>query len=152
MLRVYSAKQLQDLDRFTIQNEPIKSIDLMERAANELFSWLKKNILFEKQVSHFTIFCGLGNNGGDGLALARMLDEAGIEVVVYLIELTQNYSENLKTNLDLFKGKVISLKEDDFEFDIEQDSVIIDAIFGSRWFYCSNYSKNKCDSCFSNFN
>ncbi len=69
-MKILNANQIRDAEAFTIKNVPIASIDLMERAALVCFDWIveKYNTSF-----HFKIMCGIGNNGGDGLAIARLL-------------------------------------------------------------------------------
>ena len=69
-MKIFSAKQIKQWDAYSIKNEPITSINLMERAAIACYQWLVQNDLAK---NHFRIFCGKGNNGGDGLALARLL-------------------------------------------------------------------------------
>jgi len=69
-MKILTSEQIKKADEFTIQNEPIKSIDLMERAAKQCFEWIKNKYSTKKT---FAIFCGVGNNGGDGLVIARML-------------------------------------------------------------------------------
>lgn len=69
-MKIFTTRQISEIDKYTIENEPIKSIDLMERAAQNLL------YLIEDEINKFeTIWfiCGQGNNGGDGLALARLL-------------------------------------------------------------------------------
>ena len=82
-MEILSAEQVRAWDEFTMAHEPILSIDLMERAAAKCFEWL--DIHGYAQAS-FTIFCGKGNNGGDGLALARMLSDKDCLVAVYILE------------------------------------------------------------------
>jgi NAD(P)H-hydrate epimerase len=69
-MKVFTAEQIRQWDRFTILNEPVSSIQLMERAAEALAGWISENCKNHKKMA---IFCGNGNNGGDGLALARIL-------------------------------------------------------------------------------
>ena len=69
-MQIFSAEQIRKWDEFTIQHEMITSIELMERAAEKCFEWFRNNGYLERT---FSIFCGKGNNGGDGLAIARML-------------------------------------------------------------------------------
>ncbi|MEQ8624645.1 MAG: NAD(P)H-hydrate dehydratase [Vicingaceae bacterium] len=131
MLKVFSAKQLHQLDTYTITNEPIKSIDLMERAASQLFNWIKDNLMGKANKGSFSIFCGSGNNGGDGLAIARMLLEEGHHVKVYIVELSNNYSTDFKTNLKRYKGEKFTLSEKSHDFSLQEKEIIVDAIFGS---------------------
>ncbi|MBL0359066.1 MAG: hypothetical protein IPP72_20365 [Chitinophagaceae bacterium] len=76
-MKIFSASQIRDWDQFTINNKPIASINLMEKAATACYHWIKENLAPGKQ---FIIFCGNGNNGGDGLAIARMLLNDGQQV------------------------------------------------------------------------
>ena len=69
-MKILPIEKIREADAYTIENEPIADIDLMERAAKELFEWMIAKTDPEKEIR---IFCGMGNNGGDGFALARML-------------------------------------------------------------------------------
>jgi NAD(P)H-hydrate epimerase len=73
-MKIFSAAQIREWDAYTIAHEPITSIDLMERAATMCFDWITNHF---KNESEYLVFCGTGNNGGDGLAIARMLLHAG---------------------------------------------------------------------------
>ena len=81
-MKVLSAKQMRDLDAFTIQTENIASVDLMERAATEVMSFLTSR--WEPNTP-FVIFAGSGNNGGDALAVSRLLLQRGYRVTTYLV-------------------------------------------------------------------
>ena len=82
-MKIFSAAQIKKWDAFTITNEAIASIDLMERAAAACCKWLiGKNLGLDQ----FRIFCGKGNNGGDGLAIARFLIENKCKVTVYILD------------------------------------------------------------------
>ena len=95
-MKIFSAAQIKQWDAFTIENEPIVSIELMERAATACFNWLiGKNL----GSFHFRIFCGKGNNGGDGLAIARMLIEHKCLVTVYILEFGNIGSNDFQINL-----------------------------------------------------
>ncbi|HMI79518.1 MAG TPA: NAD(P)H-hydrate epimerase, partial [Ferruginibacter sp.] len=82
-MKIFSAAQIKKWDAFTIANEPIASIDLMERAATACCKWLIGKIFGHY---HFHVFCGKGNNGGDGLAIARLLIGHKCKVSVYILE------------------------------------------------------------------
>ena len=77
MIPILNSKQINDVDLHTISNNNIKSFDLMERAASNCCEFIKKNVLRKNFENIIHIFCGVGNNGGDGLALARMLNQDG---------------------------------------------------------------------------
>ena len=90
-----SSQQVRAWDEYTIQHEPIASIDLMERAAAACFQWLQEHHYLHNP---FAIFCGKGNNGGDGLALARMLSDES-KVVVYILEFGHKGTKDFQANL-----------------------------------------------------
>ncbi|MFM7901205.1 MAG: NAD(P)H-hydrate epimerase, partial [Bacteroidota bacterium] len=69
-MKILNAEQNRLMDAYTILNEPISSLDLMERAASKCAHWILQNTPKDLPI---LIYCGSGNNGGDGLAITRML-------------------------------------------------------------------------------
>jgi ADP-dependent NAD(P)H-hydrate dehydratase / NAD(P)H-hydrate epimerase len=131
-MKIFRCDQIREIDEFTIKNEPISSIDLMDRAARKLFEWYLTK--FERSRLVF-IFVGPGNNGGDGLALARMLAETRYNVEVYYSEFTDKRSVDWEANYNrLITETTVPVrfitKISEFPL-ISADDVIIDAIFGS---------------------
>src|SRR5450759_2247379 len=131
-MKLFRCDQIKQIDEYTIKEEPIASIDLMERAAGQLLRWYLPR--FERSRPVF-IFAGPGNNGGDGLALARLLSSNRYDTKVYYVDFTSNTSEDWKINLQRLKTETnVSLN---YLKDIEQfpvissGDIIIDAIFGS---------------------
>jgi NAD(P)H-hydrate epimerase len=127
-MKLLTAEQIKALDQFTIQNEPISSIDLMERASYACVDWILKNT----EQDHFTVFCGRGNNGGDGLAIARLLFQKGKEVSVFILEVS-NPTSDFQTNLQRLPQEieVSYINENTLnELIIPNQTIIIDAIFG----------------------
>jgi len=130
MLRILTTKQIKDLDAYTVDHEPIASIDLMERAcvafANEFMSRFDKT----KRIG---IVCGTGNNGGDGLGIARLLAEGNYAVHVYVIRTSAKESDDFLKNFQRLPKKIqlheIATNRDPQPF--EHDDILIDAIFGS---------------------
>lgn len=120
------------MDKYTIDNEPIKSIDLMERAAKALTQAITDNWNYNTPV---IIFAGPGNNGGDALAVARMLIEKDYEVTVYLFNITGHLSEDCLTNKKrLIERRSRALIEVMQEFDppqLEKGMLVVDGLFGS---------------------
>jgi NAD(P)H-hydrate epimerase len=131
-MKIFAARQIAEIDAFTIENEPIASIDLMERASSKLASWI---------MSHFSaprnckIFVGPGNNGGDGLALARILADKNYAVEVFLVKISDKLSRDAEINLERLR----LMKSVDF-YEIKSidsmpwlfpDDVVVDALFGS---------------------
>lgn len=132
-MKILSAEQIRKLDAYTIENEPIASIDLMERASLSFVNWFVKH--FPDKDARIHVFCGPGNNGGDGLASARMLQQRLYNVTVWFCKISENTSEDFQVNwkrlprrteLDVY----IIEKNSDLPT-VPNDAIIIDAIFGS---------------------
>jgi ADP-dependent NAD(P)H-hydrate dehydratase / NAD(P)H-hydrate epimerase len=130
MIKIFNRDQLRQLDQYTIENEPISSIDLMERASREFVTWFVQRFDATKKVG---IVCGTGNNGGDGLAIGRMLLDWGYLVRIWIVRGSVPESNDFKVNLQRIKGKPevyeIITKADQGLFN-DRD-ILIDAIFGS---------------------
>ncbi len=128
-MKIFNTHQIKALDAYTIEKEPVSSVDLMERAANRLTNRLKEKF---SPAHIFFIFCGTGNNGGDGLVIARLLFQSGYHVEVFVLTGTQQ-SADFKVNLGRFEQisqpHLIS-SSDDFP-KLLPNSVVIDALFGS---------------------
>ncbi len=133
-MKILTPAQIRALDAYTIANEPIKSIDLMERAANAFVNWFMQQFPASQQ-RPINIFCGPGNNGGDGLAIARLLNRKYYSVEVYVCEIGGNRSPDFEKNLKKIPSRrglpVTTLKEQDTFPNFEKKEIIIDAIFGS---------------------
>ena len=82
MLKILSSAQIKKLDQYTIEHEPISSIHLMERACLAFITWFIKEFEAPKKIG---IICGTGNNGGDGLAIARLLSELNYPIKVWIV-------------------------------------------------------------------
>ncbi len=130
--KIFSSEQVKGIDQYTIFNEPIASIDLMERAAGTVFQWILNHYENTKKVN---VFVGPGNNGGDGLALSRMLAGEKYSVSVYWVKFTENCSKNWGVNFQRLKDQGIAdigiLTRTDNKPQISADDLVIDAIFGS---------------------
>jgi NAD(P)H-hydrate epimerase len=130
-MKIFSAAQVREWDLFTIKHEPISSIALMERAAQKCVSWI-----IGKQLPQSTIkiFCAKGNNGGDGLAIARLLAEKNIESQVYILEFgiigTNDFQANLHRIHEHTKDIHFIQDESFFPF-IDEKNIVIDALYGS---------------------
>lgn len=97
-MKLFTASQIKNWDRFTIDCESISSFDLMERAASSFVSWFCSE---SRNHDHpVSIICGNGNNGGDGLAIAILLRYRFFEVNVYIIRIAIEDSPDFKKNLD----------------------------------------------------
>ena len=132
-MKILPVEKIREADAFTIENEPVASIDLMERAASKVYDWFMKRCK-TKEVS-VKIFCGIGNNGGDGLALARMLFFTGIIPQVFVVRFSDKMSRDCEVNFNRLKEETETpmydiFSEDDFPI-IKDNDIVIDAIFGS---------------------
>lgn len=129
-MKILSANQIKVVDEFTINNEPISSIDLMERAV-QIFT--NKISVYLNPSVEILFFCGPGNNGGDGLGIARLLHSKKFSIKVYLVKNEKYSIDNLINQERLkelgFKTNFIN-DENDFP-DLQLNTVIIDALFGS---------------------
>lgn len=125
-MKFFPASAIKDIDAYTIEHEPIASIDLMERAARAL-----TGVVLERYANRsFVVFAGPGNNGGDALAMARMLRAADKVVDVWLIAPGGRLSPDCRANLERLEG--VNILEDNFVMPaIAPDAVIIDGLFGS---------------------
>lgn len=133
-MKIFNIEQIREWDNFTIENEPISSLNLMERASLAFSDWFEYIINYNRD-KRISIFCGPGNNGGDGLAIARILNERSYNIDVYVCEISPRKSPDFEANFDRLPIKngalVYIIKEgDDFPKSINQ-SIVIDAIFGS---------------------
>ena len=125
-MKILSAEQIREADRLTIANEPIVSLDLMERASLTLIEALQPYLDREKTIH---IFCGSGNNGGDGLAIARLLQEKEFQVAAYFIALGRQ-TDDCTANIERFDKVNRVHAATDFPI-LETESVVIDALLGA---------------------
>ncbi len=131
-MKILNAQQIREWDQYTIQHEPISSIELMERAAGQCVNWLEENNFLQFP---FTIFCAKGNNGGDGLAIARMLLQKQCMVSVHILEFGHLGTEDFQINLKrLHQYKTVDIhfiqSEENFR-ELDKNEIVIDALFGS---------------------
>lgn len=137
-MKLLSTEQIRQADKYTIENEPISSVDLMERAASAACDAILKSTDVD---SSFFIFCGTGNNGGDGFVVARLLLEKGRDVKVFWIKLIDKVSADCNVNynrlIDIDKD-VVTIFGEDYENKLESlfsnskdCDVVVDAMFGS---------------------
>lgn len=133
-MKIFTSAQIHELDNYTIEHEPIKSIDLMERAAKALMHAITGRWMPTVPV---VVFAGPGNNGGDALAVARLLTEQGFQVKTYLFNISGRLSadcaENKRRLLETKKVKSL-FTEVTQEFDppqLERGMLVVDGLFGS---------------------
>jgi ADP-dependent NAD(P)H-hydrate dehydratase / NAD(P)H-hydrate epimerase len=131
-MKIFKSEQVREIDAYTIKNEPISSINLMERASMNFVKCFVRKFDSSRPVY---IFAGTGNNGGDGFAVARILASRNYKVKAFLIKFSERLSSDCEININRFKE---SFQEKYFEIrdanefpELENNSIVIDAIFGS---------------------
>ncbi len=132
-MKIFTSTQIRELDRYTIEHEPIRSIDLMERAAKALTRAITEIWTNRTPV---VVFAGPGNNGGDAMAVARLLAEMDYKVSVYLFNISGKLSEDCITNRQRVKEtkRIKEFVEVSTQFDpptLDAETLVIDGLFGS---------------------
>ena len=131
-MKIFPSSSIKKLDAYTIEHEPIASIDLMERAAQALTKAITNRWNPETPV---TIFAGPGNNGGDALAIARMMAEKGYKIEVYLFNTKGELSPDCQTNKELVEMmEEVTFHEISTQFvppTLTPEHLVIDGLFGS---------------------
>ncbi|MCF8254836.1 MAG: NAD(P)H-hydrate dehydratase [Bacteroidia bacterium] len=136
-MKILTTLQIKAWDKFTIQTEPVSSLGLMERAAARCFQEMKVHLMEEfSSLSklNFQVFCGQGNNGGDGLVIARFLKMEGLSVEVFIVNEREKGSEDFELNLARASAIGIVPQFIDSNFGLNQiknADVLIDALLGS---------------------
>jgi len=130
-MKILSSQQIRECDAYTIANEPVSSIDLMERASLAFVKELERTSTFQQK--RVSVFCGTGNNGGDGLVIARLLRNKGWDVDCYLVQFSENVSPDNQINQDRLqeKGGTLSIINTISDFPETIHEVIIDALVGN---------------------
>ncbi|MBR4534199.1 MAG: NAD(P)H-hydrate dehydratase [Bacteroidaceae bacterium] len=132
-MKILTGGQFRELDLFTIQNEPVSSFQLMERASRAVTDEILRR--YPNDVRRVFVFAGHGGNGGDGLAVARMLAEAGRVVTAYLFNVRGQLNPDCEANRDLLSQRDdVQLVEITSELvfpDLRPDDLVIDALFGT---------------------
>lgn len=131
MLKILSSEQIKALDAYTIEQGSITSIDLMERACRAFVNWFAEHFDNRKGVG---IVCGTGNNGGDGLGVARMLKDRGFSVRVWIVRGSTSETPDFKNNLELARKNKVEILEilDKTEVGLFSNcEIIVDAVFGT---------------------
>ena len=131
-MKIFSKEQIYEGDKLTAEKQQISSTDLMERAGSQIFNWIDLRMQGAQVPIH--VFCGIGNNGGDGLVLARHLILAGYNVNTLVVNCSDKRSKDFLINYDRIKNvtkkwpTLLKCKED-FPA-IEPQDIIVDCVFG----------------------
>ena len=129
-MKIFNVEQIRAMDAHTIAHEPITSINLMERASQAFVRWFCNQYVNTRPIA---VFCGKGNNGGDGLAIARILSGCGYDVQVFIVEYTLNATDDFRQNLSRL-GNHLTASYIHSENDLPQlpkQVVCIDALLGT---------------------
>jgi NAD(P)H-hydrate epimerase len=132
-MKIFTSTQIHELDRYTIENEPIPSLDLMERAAKALTQAITEMYSVTTPV---VVFAGPGNNGGDALAVARLMADKNYQVSVYLFNISGSLSPDCAANKQRLQEnkRIRQFIEVIEEFNppvLEANMLVIDGLFGS---------------------
>jgi hydroxyethylthiazole kinase-like uncharacterized protein yjeF len=131
-MKIFSKEQIYEGDQLTAKKQNITSTELMERAGIQIFNWLHVRMQGAQVPIH--VFCGIGNNGGDGLVVARHLITHGYNVKTYIVNCSDKRSKDFLINYDLIKQTTKKWPdmlgcEADFP-EMHKDDIIVDAVFG----------------------
>ena len=130
-MKILSVHQIREWDDYSIQHQGISSLDLMEKAAAKCTDWLLQTFTPDKA---FKIFCGKGNNGGDGLVIARQLADKKIFADVYILEFgsagTPDFQANL-SRLHSYPVRIHFIQEKGFLPNINNTDLVVDALLGT---------------------
>jgi NAD(P)H-hydrate epimerase len=132
-MKLFTVEQIRAWDAYTIAHEPISSIDLMERAATAFTDWLLEHVRQPNGLTY--VFCGTGNNGGDGLAIARQLHRAGWAMEVWVVPQGGTPSPDFETNRQRYEALGTAEYLDGVNPEIlsklSKEDLVIDALLGS---------------------
>jgi hydroxyethylthiazole kinase-like uncharacterized protein yjeF len=131
-MKILTSSQIRDWDKATTNTQDITPLELMERAANACSTWIREQYTPQ---TPFIVICGTGNNGGDGLAITRLLISAGYSALAFIVKHTDNLSQDCAANLiRLQRASPASVREllpDEFISELPADVVVIDALLGT---------------------
>jgi len=131
LTKILNTSQIREVDRQTIAEKDITSLELMEYAATQA----KEFIISTAPASSFVVWVGMGNNGGDGLAMARLLAQEGYQVDVWQVAHTNNLTPDCQANRQALPKNVcyhLLQSPDDFALiPAYQNKTMIDALLGA---------------------
>lgn len=133
-MKLVTAEQMRSIDRETIDHQGIPADQLMENAGRGIAEKLQSLVIDASSGDTVTIFCGKGNNGGDGFVVGRYLYQAGAKVIIYFLGPLDKLSKDARLNFDRAAGVGVDLTElnsiDELPSELDTN-YIIDAIFGT---------------------
>jgi NAD(P)H-hydrate epimerase len=123
--QLYGAGEMRALDRWAIEHERIPSLELMERAGAEV----ARAIMALDIDGPVRVVCGRGNNGGDGLVVARLLREHGLSADALLLFGPEDLSADARANLERVEAREVGIEE--LPGELQHSSVVVDAMLGT---------------------
>lgn len=130
MLPLLTAAQIREADDYTMAHEPISSIELMERASKAFVGWFINH--FQDKRKSISVYCGTGNNGGDGLAIARLLNDHGYNLInIKIARFSDKASNDFTTNFQRLGGIKQTAINAGEQLPEEKCDILIDALLGS---------------------
>ena len=131
-MKILTAEQLSEADKETISKQDITSEELMERAATLVFNEIHHRL--DGALIPIKVFCGIGNNGGDGLVIARQLIQHGYQVTIYVVNYSDKRSDDFLANYeklkDISNDQPVLIKGEENFPEINTGDFVIDAMFG----------------------
>ncbi|SDW05379.1 NAD(P)H-hydrate epimerase [Lachnospiraceae bacterium KHCPX20] len=126
MLAILDAQEMQKADQYTQDTLKVSGLVLMEKAALALLSYIRETY---EGAGRIGILCGSGNNGGDGLALARLLTDEKIDVTVFLVGNPSHFSASARIQYEAAVAYQIPFAKTIQE--LETCDVFVDAMLGT---------------------
>ena len=126
-MKILSPHQIRAVDAYTIEHEPLASNELMERAASACARWILEHFDLQSKIA---VFAGPGNNGGDGLAIARMLKNLSYDVSIYMLVESARLSPDALINYQRLTDLTPTILNENELPQLQPETVVIDALFG----------------------
>ncbi|MBO7481999.1 MAG: NAD(P)H-hydrate dehydratase [Bacteroidales bacterium] len=132
MKKILTSQQTKQLDALTMSAQGVSSYELMERAVRNLYAEMK-SYCHDLDKKNFLVVAGTGNNGGDGLGLARMLKNANLNVSVWFCDFSNKITPECQTNINRYgEDEILFLSRHEIgSLSISDECIVIDAIFGT---------------------
>lgn len=131
-MKILSGAQIKEADNSTINSRKITSLELMEYASTQCFNFIKENLNIQQRT--IKIFCGVGNNGGDGLVIARLLASKKVKISCYIVHFSEkksdDFTENYKRIKTIKNVHCYDIVNSEHFPVIQPNDIVIDAIFG----------------------
>lgn len=131
-MRLYSTAQAGELDKIAARQYQVSNLILMEHAGNEV-ACAARSLLEKTEKKKVAVICGNGNNGGDGLVAARILQDWGFQVSVFLTDFPEKFHGEAKTNYEILRNIKADIFKpvNQFPARLKENDLLVDAVFGT---------------------